>query len=616
MIQGYPEGVPQFDLDAMRDQMRDRMATWFLFDTIGRRHRKYTCTHCGYKWEHNAAAFRDIDTPFDTLWDRAQVNDRQLCPKCNYVGYVKNRKTFRPPNVSRAAAVFIPVNENDVWVRCFYFEKDYAKSETHVFAYEDEIYHLQPGKAEMWEKYNGYMLGEHFARRSRIIEPFSYNHGAWCEKYDYTAEWVERGGIKGISDTFLRYSAWERYANRFPYRMPLLKYMCAYARYPQIEVLCKVGVFDAVQELVENGAENKRVMDWNAKTPWEMHRLSKPLYKVWTSGAYHCDLRILKLFRRMHGKCERDFETAKMLLDVTGSLLDAMNMITLGRRASKSPREVARYFERISEDNNGTACRYGYTTAHSIYSAWCDWQSMLKREGADLSKINPFPRDLKAEHDAAVDRAAQRRAEADRKVREQMIAAQEAKYKDITETYNDIREKYAYQNDTYAIVVPQNASAVIAEGLALRHCAGTSDRYFERMRRRETFVLFLRRVSKIKTPWYTLEVEPGGTIRQKRTMHDEQNADLLDAEPFLREWQEVIKKRMTSDDLAAAMAARRMRITEMEELMRTGTTVKFGSLRGKRLYDVLSADLMEQVYDQKTGGGEAAEINEGEVKQA
>ena len=375
MIQGYPEGVPQFDLDAMKQRMHDHMKTWFLFDTIGRRHRKYTCTHCGYRWKHNAAAFRDIDTPFDTLWDRAQVNDRYLCPSCNYVGYVKNRKLFSPPRESRAVAVFVPVNENDIWVRCFYFEKNYKKSETDVYAYEDEIYHMQPGKAEMWEKYNGYRLGEHFDRCTRIIEPFSYNHGVWCEKYTYTAEWIEREGIKDISDTFLRYSAWEQYANRFPYTTPLLKYMCAYARFPQIEVLCKVGMFDAVQELVENGAENKRIMDWNAKTPWAMHRLSKPLYKVWTSGAYHCDLRILKLFHRMHGKHERDFETAKTLLTVTDSLLDAMNLIALGRRASKSPRDVARYFERIEEDNNQTACRYGYVTVNS-YNAL---KKMLER---------------------------------------------------------------------------------------------------------------------------------------------------------------------------------------------------------------------------------------------
>ena len=112
----------------------------------------------------------------------------------------------------------------------------------------------------------------------------------------------------------------------------------------------------------------------------------------------------------------------------------------------------------------------------------------------------------------------------------------------------------------------------------------------------------------------TLEVEPGGTIRQKRTMYDEQNADLQAAEPFLREWQEVIAKRMTGEDIAAAMEARRLRITEMEELARTGTTVKFGSLRGKRLYDVLSADLMEQVYTAKTGGDITTEVNEREEK--
>jgi hypothetical protein len=96
-------------------------------------------------------------------------------------------------------------------------------------------------------------------------------------------------------------------------------------------------------------------------------------------------------------------------------------------------------------------------------------------------------------------------------------------------------------------------------------------------------------------------------------MYDEQNEDLKAAEPFLREWQEVIAKRMTGEDIAAAMEARRLRITEMEELARTGTTVKFGSLRGKRLYDVLSADLMEQVYTAKTGGEITAE-NEREEK--
>lgn len=608
MIQGYPEGVPAFDVDAFVEEKRDFFEKWMLFETIKPRCRKYTCTHCGYTFEHDAKAFRDIDTPYHLYWDRVTVNDRVCCPKCNRVAYVKNRKTFTPPYAQRAFAIFIPAAEDDVWVRCIMLYKDYKRSDTKIFTKETELYHLQPGKSEMWGLYDGWGLGERFEHQSRIVEPFSYNRGVWCEKYTYTAEWIERDGRRDIGDTFLRYCAWDKYAARFLYTMPLLKYLCAYARFPQIEVLCKVGVWGAVNELVELGKENKRVMDWTAKTPWAMHRLTKPEYKVWTSGAYHCDLLTLKMYKRIKGKCERDFETAKDLLQITQNWTDAVELIKLGASASRTPREVVRYFERIKEDNNERACHWGYVTEHTVYNQWRDWRRMLKQEGLLGKNTNPFPRDLKAEHDAVLKRIEEAHAKKDMETKCKMIEAQEAKYRDVTEIYQKIADKYTYDNGVYAIVVPENASAVIEEGIRLHHCAGTSDRYFERIRRRETFVLFLRRVADINKSWYTLEVEPGGTIRQKRTLHDEQNEDLKAAEPFLREWQEVIAKRMTGEDIAAAMEARRMRITEMEELARTGTTVKFGSLRGKKLYDVLSADLMEQVYAAKTGSEITAEV--------
>lgn len=601
MIRGYQEGVPAFDVDAFVEEKRDFFEKWMLFETIKPRCRKYTCTHCGYTFEHDAKAFRDIDTPYDRYWDRVTVNDRVCCPECNRVAYVKNRKTFTPPYAQRAFAIFIPAAEDDVWVRCIMLYKNYKKSDTKVFAQETEIYHLQPGKSEMWELYDSWGLGKRFEHRSRITEPFSCNHGFWIEKYTYTAEWIERDGRRGIDDTFLRYCAWDKYAARFPYTMPLLKYLCAYARFPQIEVLCKVGVYGAVEELVELGKENKRVMDWDAKTPWAMHRLTKPEYKVWTSGAYHCDLQILKLYKRIRGKSERDFETAKLLLGAVGGLRDAECMIVLARRASRSPREIVRYFEKIKDENNEKACRWGLVTTHQVYQQWRDFMDMLHELKED-DKANPFPRDLKKAHDALVLRLDQKRKEEhDREI--------DKKFADVTAIYTKIAEKYAYENGKYAVVVPRNAAEVLRDAEKLLLCTAMSERgmmrYFGRIRRNETYILFLRRVSEIEKPWYALEIEPGGTIRQKRSKGDEQYADLQEAEPFLREWQEVIAKRVTGEDIAAAMEARRMRIAEMEELARTGTTVKFGSLRGKRLYDVLSADLMEQVYAAKTSGDTA-----------
>ena len=38
---------------------------------------------------------------------------------------------------------------------------------------------------------------------------------------------------------------------------------------------------------------------------------------------------------------------------------------------------------------------------------------------------------------------------------------------------------------------------------------------------RETYLLFLRRAARPDVPWYTLEIEPGGNIRQKKSVLNE-----------------------------------------------------------------------------------------------
>ena len=49
-------------------------------------------------------------------------------------------------------------------------------------------------------------------------------------------------------------------------------------------------------------------------------------------------------------------------------------------------------------------------------------------------------------------------------------------------------------------------------------------------------------------PYYTLEIEPDGTVRQKRTKFDRQEPDIKDAKKFLAEWQRVVAKRLTRGD--------------------------------------------------------------------
>lgn len=113
--------------------------------------------------------------------------------------------------------------------------------------------------------------------------------------------------------------------------------------------------------------------------------------------------------------------------------------------------------------------------------------------------------------------------------------------------------------------MPQHLIDIITEGQALHHCAGATDRYFDRIMQRETYICFLRKKEDPDTPYYTIEVEPDGTIRQHRGYLDEE-PNIEQIKPFLRKWQKEIKKRMTREDRAHAAASAIKRQQNIEEL--------------------------------------------------
>ena len=59
----------------------------------------------------------------------------------------------------------------------------------------------------------------------------------------------------------------------------------------------------------------------------------------------------------------------------------------------------------------------------------------------------------------------------------------------------------------------------------------------------------MRKKENPEVPFYTLEVEPDGTIRQKRAEFDRQNKDIDEVTSFLRLWQKEIQKRLTKKRL-------------------------------------------------------------------
>lgn len=154
-------------------------------------------------------------------------------------------------------------------------------------------------------------------------------------------------------------------------------------------------------------------------------------------------------------------------------------------------------------------------------------------------------------------------------------------------------KKFEFQNGQYCVVVPEKIADIVEEGVILRHCVHTCDYYFSRIQNDESYLFFLRKKSDPKMPWYTLEVEPSGNIRQKRTTGDKQNEDFQKALPFLTKWQQYFKKQLTKEEVELGKRADMLRQENYKKLRKDGNRVWHGPLAGKLLADVLEADFMK-----------------------
>ena len=66
------------------------------------------------------------------------------------------------------------------------------------------------------------------------------------------------------------------------------------------------------------------------------------------------------------------------------------------------------------------------------------------------------------------------------------------------------RKKYAYADEDYLVIAPQNTFDIIKEGRMLHHCVGNDgagERYYDRIERRESFIMFLRRAEEPEDPY-------------------------------------------------------------------------------------------------------------------
>ncbi len=623
-------GMPEIPAQVY-EQIDKGFHKYLFFETVKRGHRRYTCTACHETFDRGENVRQRTETCEDTELFHARHNEDATCPLCGARATVKNVKICDVTKfwATNCVAVFFAVSPEDVWIRCIYADRSYRyyPKEKKVFlagktsTFESNRYHLTPGAAVHWKSWGR----DYPLRRANIPEePFSWNHNMFMEKYAYSVVWATDGGIE---DTFLRYNGMDSGNCRYGYNYPV-RYLCHYARHPQLEMLLKLGHDSTVWNVVMENSENKQIMNWDAKTPWELFGLTRKEYNRWGEGPryHHFDINILKIYKRIKGKSERDFEYAEELEKVFFGLQGAYRFIAKARRMGVEVRELMRYIRRVQKNSGGACWHCMGITLEGAYTLWQDYITLAEAAGKGKT-ISVMPKDLKTAHDALLSKKqkneakrramsearaeaelidstiknARRKAKQLRAEAERMAADEAGRYPNFERFYKKAKAKYEWDNGALAVVAPSCIADVIYDGKFLEHCVGRHGvsepgwrRYLDRIRSGESFLLFVRRCGKEDEPYYILEVEPGGTVRQKRTAHDQQDRrDKDKILAFLAEWQVAIQNKLTAKDKQAAKESRIKREEGFAELRRAKTVVHNGHLRGQLLADVLEADLLE-----------------------
>ena len=247
-----------------------------------------------------------------------------------------------------------------------------------------------------------------------------------------------------------------------------------------------------------------------------------------------------------------------------------------------SPIQIRNYLQKQKPYFDGS-CRQALTT-------WQDYLAMAERLHIDTSdEIIYRARKLRQRHDELV-------IQCEAGSLELQAENMDKKYPHVRSICEELQKKYAYADEDYLVIAPQNTFDIIIEGRMLHHCVGNDgagERYYDRIERRESFIMFLRRAEEPEDPYYTLEIEPDGTVRQKRTLFDRQHEDIEQATEFLQKWQKVIAARLTGQDLKLAAQSRVLRNEEFIQMKKDRVVIHTGHLAGHLLADVLLADLME-----------------------
>ena len=494
-------------------------------------------------------------------------NKKTVCPHCGCEAVFKSRKKQKYLHTKQYIVYLLQRTKNGLVVREFWAQCAYRQDE----GWTQKLYDHELRRAffdKNAKMVSAYRWDQYANREYRFVatENCCTSWGGADPGYVYTKN------IPSLSKQELKMTGFQEYLKEHP-KFDAEWYLAVYNYHPQVETLVKAGLNKLAEDCLYNRSLFDEVCSYKGGDLCKrMHLDAQRLKRLRENNGGITFWHWLN-YEKNHGKAFPD-EMIRYYCE-NGIAPDAFGFI----RDRMTDVQIYNYIRK--------QCSLSNMRPVEIITTWKDYLNMAPKFGLNVDDPYVYrAAKLKQRHDELVVRSMMKdlKKAADKTAKD---------YPHVEAILKEIHDIYSYQGKEYTVIVPQSILDIMVEGKALSHCVGSSTRYLDRIERRESYIMFLRKTALPQQSYYTLEVEPGGTVRQKRTTGDDQKEDIEDAKNFLKQWQKEISARLTKQELSLAEKSKELRLEGFAQMRRDKVRIYTGHLQGHMLVDVLMADLME-----------------------
>ena len=252
-------------------------------------------------------------------------------------------------------------------------------------------------------------------------------------------------------------------------------YFKHYEREPKLELLYKVGLYRAAEEIAEEYSESAHHMMRDIRSLKDLGIGSR------AEAAECACMTVGQIVAR------KEIKTWKIGEEERAAALEFV--VCLNQRSGTdfrydfiSRERMFRYFLTQHED---------YREAKNFIADYTDYISECVLLGANVNDTAvKTPRSLKKAHDwATTERKVQ-----EKQAYEELVAA----------VYDSLHALTEWSDGKLRVIMPRSAREIVEEGIRQNHCVG---RYVERVATGESVILFLRRVEDPEKNFYTVEIK-------------------------------------------------------------------------------------------------------------